>query len=102
MDECFPVVVTEESPKMRSTGMTPDELRVTKFRESCTFKAMFSCAGGHCPSLILDPAVDHCDVDALAQRRLKRNANAIDSLLRVIEADNSRSTSVETSQLEHQ
>ncbi|CAF4698062.1 unnamed protein product, partial [Rotaria magnacalcarata] len=26
--------------------MAPEELRVRKFMESCTFKAMISCAGG--------------------------------------------------------
>ena len=29
-----------------SAGMAPQELRVRKFMESCTFKAMISCAGG--------------------------------------------------------
>lgn len=31
---------------MGSAGMSPEELRVRRFMESCTFKAMFSCAGG--------------------------------------------------------
>jgi len=31
---------------MGSAGMAPEELRVRKFMESCTFKAMISCAGG--------------------------------------------------------
>ena len=67
MEQCFPVVVREESPVIGSAGMTPDELRVTKFRESCVLKAMFSCAGGDCVSLIfdhqiwssIDPSVEH-------------------------------------------
>jgi hypothetical protein len=29
-----------------SAGMAPEELRIRKFMESCTFKAMISCAGG--------------------------------------------------------
>jgi hypothetical protein len=33
-------------PGMGSAGMAKEELRVRKFMESCTFKAMFSCAGG--------------------------------------------------------
>lgn len=33
-------------PGMGSAGMAPEELRVRKFMESCTFKAMFSCVGG--------------------------------------------------------
>ncbi|CAF0957393.1 unnamed protein product [Rotaria sordida] len=33
-------------PGMGSAGMAPEELRVRKFMESCTFKAMISCAGG--------------------------------------------------------
>lgn len=33
-------------PGMGTAGMQPDELRVRKFMESCTFKAMISCAGG--------------------------------------------------------
>lgn len=33
-------------PGMGSAGMQPEELRVRKFMESCTFKAMISCAGG--------------------------------------------------------
>lgn len=32
--------------KMGSAGMAPEELRVRKFMESCTFKAMISCVGG--------------------------------------------------------
>lgn len=37
---------TKRIPGMGSAGMTPEELRVRKFMESCTFKAIFSCAGG--------------------------------------------------------
>jgi len=33
-------------PGMGSAGMAKEELRVRKFMESCTFKAMISCAGG--------------------------------------------------------
>ena len=33
-------------PGMGSGGMAPEELRVRRFMESCTFKAMISCAGG--------------------------------------------------------
>jgi len=33
-------------PGMGSAGMAPEELRVKRFMESCTFKAMISCAGG--------------------------------------------------------
>ncbi len=33
-------------PGMGSAGMAPQELRVRKFMESCTFKAAISCAGG--------------------------------------------------------
>jgi hypothetical protein len=33
-------------PGLGSAGMAPEELRVRKFMESCTFKAMISCAGG--------------------------------------------------------
>ena len=37
-------------PGMGTAGMAPEELRVRKFMESCTFKAMISCAGGICHS----------------------------------------------------
>jgi hypothetical protein len=33
-------------PGMGSAGMAPEELRIRKFMESCTFKSMISCAGG--------------------------------------------------------
>jgi hypothetical protein len=33
-------------PGMGSAGMSFDELRVRKFMESCTFKALFSCVAG--------------------------------------------------------
>lgn len=33
-------------PGMGTAGLAPEELRVRKFMESCTFKAMISCAGG--------------------------------------------------------
>jgi len=33
-------------PGMGTAGVAPEELRVRKFMESCTFKAMISCAGG--------------------------------------------------------
>lgn len=33
-------------PGMGTAGMAPEEIRVKKFMESCTFKAMISCAGG--------------------------------------------------------
>jgi hypothetical protein len=32
---------------MGTAGMAKEELRVRKFMESCTFKAMISCAGGN-------------------------------------------------------
>ena len=34
-------------PGMGSAGFSPEELRVRKFMESCTFKAIISCAGGN-------------------------------------------------------
>lgn len=33
-------------PGMGTAGMQAEELRIRKFMESCTFKAMISCAGG--------------------------------------------------------
>jgi hypothetical protein len=33
-------------PGMGTAGVPPEELRVRKFMESCTFKAIISCAGG--------------------------------------------------------
>lgn len=33
-------------PGMGTAGMAPEELRIRKFMESCTFKSMISCAGG--------------------------------------------------------
>jgi hypothetical protein len=34
-------------PGMGSAGFSSEELRVRKFMESCTFKAILSCAGGN-------------------------------------------------------
>lgn len=33
-------------PGMGTAGMATEELRIRKFMESCTFKAMISCVGG--------------------------------------------------------
>ena len=33
-------------PGMGTAGMAKEELRVKRFMESCTFKAIISCAGG--------------------------------------------------------
>ena len=93
-------------PGMGAAGMAPEELRVRRFMESCTFKAMFSCAGGISSSLLdfhslllirirlghwsrcvhgeYRSDVDHPDFDprgdALAERCLERNANEVDEL----------------------
>ena len=95
-------------PGMGSTGVAPEELRVRKLLESCTFQAMFSWAGGQslcwiCTySLFVDQNsswallsvcsrrvsirsdVDHSDIDtradALAERCRERNASEVDEL----------------------
>lgn len=42
----IPNDATGRIPGMGTAGMAPEEVRIRKFMESCTFKAMISCAGG--------------------------------------------------------
>lgn len=42
----IPSDATGRLPGMGTAGMQSEELRIRKFMESCTFKAMISCVGG--------------------------------------------------------
>ena len=104
---------------MGTGGMAPEELRVRRFMESCTFKAMISCAGGksvrsspfvlqHTRSAYrfrlgnrsgcihgkyrsdVNDSNEYTRCDTLAERRLARNARSIDELCEELRGGRSR------------